>query len=628
MDEKQQNKRRKNNIDRGNLMVINDYGIKFWSDNNFMIEDGKVKLNYANKPAIIDLIKLIQKDGHKGPTVLRFPHLIEKQIKKLFETFNTSIDEYSYTGTFNAVFPLKVNQFPYFLFPLIEYGKQFNYGLEAGSKAELILAMAFNHPSSPITVNGFKDKEMITLGFIAKSMGYDITLTIEGLNELETIIKVYKESNLPCPNVGLRLRLHSSGSGIWAKSGGIDSKFGLSSTEILEAYQMLKDVDLISCLTMLHFHIGSAMNTINPLKKALRESGHLYVALRHLGAENLKNINIGGGLAIEYSQFEQTRFYSLQEFSNDVVFILKEIANKKNVEEPNIFTESGRFISAPSSMLVAPVVELFSAEFDKNHLRHKDNHPQIIKELQDLYNDMKKTNAIEFMHDSLEHLESVLTLFDLGYMDLEDRSNAEVLTQLIIKKAIDLLDFDNVVELRRIEEKIQEKYLLNFSIFQSLPDFWGIDQEFPVMPLTHLDKQPTRSACLWDITCDSDGEIAFDNKKPLYLHDIDLNKEEYYLGFFLVGAYQDILGMKHNLFSHPTELNVVFRNDEMVFENLLESQKIIDILEDLDYDTDYIERILKDKIFRSEANDITKMKLFETMKRALNDSCYLKTLEV
>ena len=241
---------------------------------------------------------------------------------------------------------------------------------------------------------------------------------------------------------------------------------------------------------------------------------------------------------------------------------------------------------------------------------------------------MKKTNAIEFMHDSLEHLESVLTLFDLGYMDLEDRSNAEVLTQLIIKKAIDLLDFDNIVELRRIEEKIQEKYPLNFSIFQSLPDFWGIDQEFPVMPLTHLDKQPTRSACLWDITCDSDGEISFDNKKPLYLHDIDLNKEEYYLGFFLVGAYQDILGMKHNLFSHPTELNVVFRNNEMVFENLLESQKIMDILEDLDYDTDYIERILKDKIFRSESNDITKMKLFETMKRALNDSCYLRTLEV
>lgn len=609
-------------------MVANDYGIKNWGDGNFFIEEGKVKINYANKPAVMDLIKMVEKEGHKGPMILRFPHLIQKQIEKLFNTFNASIEEYKYGGTFHAVFPLKVNQFPYFLFPLIEYGKKFNYGLEAGSKAELIIAMAFNHPTSPITVNGFKDKEMITLGFIAKSMGYDITLTIEGLNELKTIVKVYKESNLPCPNIGLRLRLHSSGSGVWAKSGGIDSKFGLSSTEILEAYEILKKENLTNNLTMIHFHIGSAMNTIAPLKKALRESGHLYASLRNLGANNLKNINIGGGLAIEYSQFEQTRFYSLQEFSNDVVFILKDIANQKNVEEPNIFTESGRFISAPSSMLVAPVLELFSAEYEKEHIRHKENHPQIIKELLDLYNDMKKTNAVEFMHDGLEHLESVLTLFDLGYMDLEDRSNAEVLTQLIIKKAIDLLDFDDIVELRRIEEKIQEKYLLNFSIFQSLPDYWGIDQEFPVMPLTHLDKQPTRSASLWDITCDSDGEIGFDNKKPLYLHDVDLNKEEYYLGFFLVGAYQDILGMKHNLFSHPTELNVVFRNDEVVFENFLESQKILDILEDLDYDVEYLQRIIKDKIFRSEANDITKMKLYETLKRALNDSSYLKTVEV
>jgi arginine decarboxylase len=596
---------------------VNNYGIDIWSDDNFVIEDGLAKINYDCKPSLISIVKDIRKQDFKGPLLLRFPHITEKQINTLYNTFNASIKEYDYKGSFNAVFPLKVNQLPNFIHPLINEGKKFNYGLEAGSKAELVIAMTYNNMNSPITVNGFKDKEMIHLGFIAKSMGHDITLIIEGLNELEMIIEVLKETKLESPSIGLRVRLHSGGSGLWAKSGGINSKFGLTSTEILEAYELMEENNIVKYLTMTHFHIGSAMNSIKPLKKALREAGHIYAELKNLGATNLNSINIGGGLAVEYNAYERTRFYSLSEFSNDVIFTLKDIARQKGVDEPNIFTESGRFISAASTVLVTPVLELFSSEYAIDHLKLKEKNPPLIQELHDLLRDMSKRTAYEYMHDCIDHMESLLTLFDLGYIDLQDRSNAEILTHQIIKKAISLLEIDHYEELKKLDENIQEKYLLNFSVFQSLPDYWGIDQEFPIMPITHLDKKPTRSASLWDITCDSDGELPFDIKKPLYLHDVNLNKEDYFLGFFNVGAYQDTLGMKHNLFSHPTEVNIVFKNGEVVLEKILESQKIIDILEDIDYDTDEIRSKLRKSLNDHNYKDIEKY---------LNENSYLKTI--
>lgn len=596
---------------------MNNYGIDIWSDDNFIVEDGLAKVNFDCKPSLISIVKDIRKQDFKGPLLLRFPHITKKQISTLYDTFNASIKEYDYKGSFNAVFPLKVNQLPNFIHPLVAEGKKYQYGLEAGSKAELVIAMTYNNMGSPITVNGFKDKEMIHLGFIAKSMGHNITIIIEGLNELEMIIEVLKETQLECPSIGLRVRLHSGGSGLWAKSGGINSKFGLTSTEILEAYELMEDNNIVKYLTMIHFHIGSAMNSIKPLKKALRESGHIYAELKNLGAINLTSINIGGGLAVEYSAYERTRFYSLNEFANDVVFTLKDIAKQKNVEEPNIFTESGRFISAASTVLITPVLELFSSEYELDHLNFKEENPPLIQELFDLHKDMTKRTAYEYMHDSIDHMESLLTLFDLGYIDLQDRSNAEILTHQIIKKAISLLQIDDYEELKRLDQNIQEKYLLNFSLFQSLPDYWGIDQEFPVMPITHLNEKPTRSASLWDITCDSDGELPFDLKKPLYLHDVNLNEEDYFLGFFNVGAYQDTLGMKHNLFSHPTEVNIIFQDGKVVLEKILESQKIIDILEDIDYDTDEIKAILSKNLSEN---------IYKDLEKYLNENSYLKTI--
>ncbi|MDL0114449.1 biosynthetic arginine decarboxylase [Campylobacter felis] len=610
---------------------MNSYGIDIWGDENFVIKNGKVCVNSGKKPAIIDMIKELRNDGYRGPLLLRFPHLIQKQIENIYGSFTKARKEFDYKGGFNAVYPLKVNQYPGFVKNLVKLGKDYNYGLEAGSKAELLLAMAYNNENSPITVNGFKDRELINIGFIAAEMGHNITLTIEGLNELEAIIDIAKERFKPKPNIGLRVRLHSAGVGIWAKSGGIHSKFGLTSTELIEAVNLLKENKLIEQFTMIHFHLGSQINEIHPLKKALNEAGNIYTELRKMGAKNLKAINLGGGLAVEYSQFkdEKSRNYTLREYANDVVFILKNIAEQKSDIEPDIFIESGRFVAASHAILIAPVLELFSQEYAENKLVLKKQNPKLIDELYDLYQNIKPSNALEYLHDSIDHLESILTLFDLGYVDLKDRSNAEILTQLISKKAILLLKDKPSADLIAIQNEVQERYLVNFSLFQSMPDFWGLEQNFPIMPLDRLDEKPTRSASIWDITCDSDGEISYSKDNPLLLHDVDVEKENYFLGFFLMGAYQEVLGMKHNLFTHPTEASVYIDENGYVLKDIIEAQSILDILEDIDYDIHAIMDILNERISESSLVDEKQKKhILGELYLFLNDNGYLKSIGV
>ena len=615
---------------------MKNFGLDIWGDENFIIQDDTVNINHASKPSILEITQEIREKGYKGPLLLRFPHLIGKQISTLFNTFKKAKEEFNYKGSFQAVFPLKVNQFPNFIHALMDVSQNYNYGLEAGSKAELIIAMTKTPLGSPITVNGFKDKEMISLCFIAAKMGHNITVTIEGLGELETIIQVNKEFNEDIenpisPKIGVRIRLHSSGIGIWAKSGGYSSKFGLTSTELIEAYEMLKKNSLLDHLWMIHFHIGSQMGDIAPLKKALREAGNIYAELKKRGADALGAINIGGGLAVEYSQHEdsQERNYSLREFANDVVFLMQEIAKRKGVAEPDIFTESGRYIAASHSVLVAPVLELFSQEYHEKGLRLKENNPPLIEELYDLYNSLSREHAREYLHDALDHMESLLTLFDLGYIDLEDRSNTEILVNLIIKKAILLLRNEGTDELKKLQDRIQEKYLVNFSAFQSLPDFWGLAQQFPIMPLDKLDTKPTNPASIWDITCDSDGEIGFNRDLPLYLHDINVSEEEYFLAFFLTGAYQEVLGMKHNLFTHPTEVVINFDEEgKYTIDHLIEAQNIMDVLDDLDYDTNIIDKSLKYKIEESILlSKEEKRALLGKLYLYLSENSYLKTIQ-
>jgi len=613
-----------------------NYGIDIWGEDNFIIDNDNVVVNYKSKPSLYEITKKVRDMGYKGPVLLRFPHLIKKQIDLMFNEFKRASNELSYKGSFRAVFPLKVNQFPNFINELIKVSNGANYGLEAGSKAELIIAIAKTPIGAPITVNGFKDKEMISLCFIAAKTGHDITITIEGLNELKTIIEVNKEFNSNysdniSPKIGMRIRLHSSGIGAWAKSGGYGSKFGLTSTELLEARDLLEDANLLDNFSMIHFHIGSQMEEIGPLKKALREAGNIYADLKKQGANALEAINIGGGLAVEYSQMQKSenRNYSIKEFANDVVFLMQEIAKNKGVKEPDIYTESGRFIAANHSVLIAPVLELFTQEYHEKSLRLKEQNPPLIKELYELYISMNKQTAREYMHDAIDHLESLLTLFDLGYIDLEDRSNTEILVNLIIKKAIGFLALDSADELKRLQNKFQEKYLVNFSMFQSLPDFWGLGQEFPIMPITKLSSKPTQAASIWDITCDSDGEIAYNAKAPLKLHDINVEQEEYFLAFFLTGAYQEVLGMKHNLFSHPTEVVVNFdKNGNFEFGSIIEANNLMDILEDLGYDINTIDKRLKSSIEESNLIDSKqKEALLGKLYLYLSENSYLKTIQ-
>ena len=618
------------------ILMNKHYGIKIWGDENFIIKDSTVNIKYKSEPSLLEITHNIRNKGYKGPLLLRFPHLIKKQISTLYNEFNRAKKEFQYKGHFQAVFPLKVNQFQSFIDALMDVSKEFNYGLEAGSKAELLIAITHTPIGAPITVNGFKDKEMISLCFIATAMGHNITITIEGLGELETIVEINKEFNKDnqiavVPKIGVRIRLHNSGIGTWAKSGGYNSKFGLSSTELLEAHDLIKKHNLLEQLWMIHFHIGSQMSEIAPLKKALREAGNIYADLKNRGATALNAINIGGGLAVEYSQHIHNKElnYSLKEFANDVVFVMQEIAKNKGVEEPDIFTESGRFIASSHAVLIAPVLELFSQDYHEKSLRLKDKNPPLIIELNDLWISLNRANAREYLHDALDHMESLLTLFDLGYIDLEDRSNTEILVNLIIKKSILLLDNDASNELKKLQSKIQERYLLNFSIFQSLPDFWGLQQHFPMMPIDKLNIRANNPATIWDITCDSDGEIPFNNNVPLYLHDVDVTKDEYFLAFFLTGAYQEVLGMKHNLFTHPTEVTIGFDDKgHYTIGKLIESKNIMDVLDEINYDKNHLEKKLKSLIIKSDLVSPKEKKEIQTkLDFYLSENSYLKTIQ-
>jgi len=580
---------------------LKNFGLNIWANKNFIIENGEIKLNFKSMPSLLNITQEIRETGIRGPILLRFPHLIKKQIRSLYSYFDRAMKENSYQGSFHAVFPLKVNQFPHVVNAVVQEGLEFNYGLEAGSKAELILAMSQTPKGANITVNGFKDKEMIMLGFIAAQSGHKITLTIEGLGELETIIEISKECSLKVPDIGIRIRLHSAGSGIWAKSGGMDAKFGLTSTEIIEAIALLKSAKLLQNFTMIHFHIGSQMSDIAPIKRALREAGNIYAELKMMDADALSSINIGGGLAVEYDQHTHAKShnYSIEEFSSSVVFLLGEIMDAKSVAHPDIFTESGRFIVASHAVLITPVLELFTQDYHEKLLNFKEKNPPLIEELRELNRLLNNKNSIEYLHDALDHIESLLTLFDLGYIDLQDRSNAEILVHNIIKKALYLSSGVSTDELEQLQVNLQERYLINASIFQSLPDYWGLKQHFPVMPLHHLNADPLRAASLWDITCDSDGEIGFNPEKPLYLHDINIDEEDYFLGFFNVGAYQETLGMQHNLFTHPNEYTIEIDDEGHHIVNGVESKSILNVLNDIGYDKDLILNKLKNDLKKS-----------------------------
>ncbi|EJF07261.1 arginine decarboxylase (spermidine biosynthesis) [Thiovulum sp. ES] len=611
-------------------MINDEYGLQYWSKDNFFIEDGLLKVNHGIKPSIFEILQKAKESGVGTPLIVRFPHLIDKQMDRLYSTFGKVMEKESYSGNFQAVFPLKVNQYKGFLDEFVRFAPKYNYGVEAGSKAELLLAISIDGYKAPITVNGFKDMEMIELGFIASQIGHDITLIIESLSELEYIFAVAPNFH-KMPNIGIRIRLYSYGSGTWAKSGGMDSKFGLTATELIQALDLLKENNFVHQFKMIHFHIGSQINSIYTLQKAIREVGQIYAELRRMGAINLDKINLGGGLAVNYGQHKSNRDknYTTEEFVSNVVKLLKEISVDKKVEVPNIFTEFGRYISANHSLLLTEVIELYSQDYTEDHLSIKNKNPKTVKALKKIYRKLdygenSQVQILEMLHDTIEHLDSIETLFELGYLDLRDRANIEILGQMIIRKILKIIKKEDIVEYEHdsILHKIEERYLLNFSIFQSMPDFWGLQQNFPIVPIHHLDKKAVRPASIWDITCDSDGEIEFDEKAPLFLHDIDIEKEDYYLAFFLTGAYQDILGMKHNLFDRPDEIIVDVTENSFEIAKIERGKDIGTIIDSVGYsENDIFERFSRQiENLEKEKSEICK----EKFKKYLRKGNYLK----
>ncbi len=466
-----------------------------------------------------------------------------------------------------CVYPMKVNQQRAVVEEYLREGSRYDFGLEAGSKAELYAALALEQtPDSSLVLNGFKDEEFIELAFAGAKAGKRLVIVVEKLSELEHIIRIADQTEGAMPIIGMRVKLYSKGSGRWEKSGGEAAKFGLTTTELLEVINRLKEADRIDMLRLLHFHIGSQLTDIKRIKNAMKEAARVYAKIYQMKVP-IELLDVGGGMAVDYdgskTAFDSSANYTAQEFANDVIYTIKQVCDDENVPHPTIIQESGRFLSAYHAMLVTNVLdEIETVVEDITPIEIDEDDPQVVTELGELRESITVKNYREYYHDALEHREELFTMFNLGLISLEDRAKGEVLFWDVCERADKHAQMAKYVseefgELRRL---LCAKYLTNFSVFRSLPDHWALDQLFPIVPIQHLNKPPTEFATLCDITCDSDGIVdkfvdLHDVKQVLELHKL-VAGEPYYLAFLLVGAYQEVMGNSHNLFGAPNEAHI------------------------------------------------------------------------
>lgn len=600
------------------------YGIEGWGAGYFGIDDsGNVVCHPSGEEHLsVDLPKVIQQIKGMGintPLILRFPQIIDQQVERLHKAFKEAMWEYSYDGSHRAVFPFKVNQRREFIDHIVRCGSTNNYGLEVGSKPELLAAMSYSlGPEALFICNGFKDREFIETGFIAKAMGKNVILVVEGPDELKQIISLAQERPHLCPDIGIRAKLYSRGSGKWAKSSGESSKFGLTTVEVLHCLALLKDSNLVDKLQMLHFHIGSQVTEIKRIKNAIKEASRVFAKVTHMGFHP-QNLNIGGGVGVDYdgskTSYQSSANYSLQELANDVVYEIGEVCKREKIDFPQIVTECGRVIAAYHSVVVTDIREVQSAESFSSadefsiQLNEPTSHKSL-GELQYIVDNISRKNYIEYYHDSIEYYEEMFTLFNLGYVNLEERALAEQLFYKICRRALYFSSYERHIpeEFVSLQQRMVSKYLANFSIFQSIPDSWSIDQLFPVMPLSHHEKPPTHKATIVDITCDSDGCLEKfidrrDFRQTLDLH--DPGEYPYYLGFFLVGAYQESLANEHNLFGAIDEAEV-YVDDEGTWE--IRKTTIGDPIEELltcrNYDASVIQESFAQQLDNAVKNGI------------------------
>ena len=589
--------------DSAELYNINGWGLKYFSIN----EKGHVVVTPKENCASVDLKELmdeLQLRDVTAPLLVRFPDILDNRIEKISNCFKRAAEEYGYKGENFIIYPIKVNQMRPVVEEIVSHGKKFNIGLEAGSKPELHAVLATNvDKNSLIICNGYKDENFVELALLAQKMGRRIFLVVEKVSELPLIANIAKRLKIS-PNIGIRIKLASSGSGKWEESGGDVSKFGLNSSELLDALDFLEKNKLKDCVKLIHFHIGSQVTKIRRIKNALREASQFYVQMRNMGY-NIEFVDIGGGLGVDYdgtrsSMSESSMNYSIQQYVNDSIWALVDDSNKNNIPHPNIITESGRSLTAHHSVLIFEVLETTQLpEWGDEDDLPEDVH-ELVKDMFQLRNAVTSPQLIETWHDALQIREEALDLFGLGLLDLRNRALVERLFWSIARDVYSMaMDLKHPPEeLKKIAKMLPDKYFCNFSLFQSLPDTWAIDQIFPIMPISHLDEKPTCNATLQDITCDSDGKIAnFVSQQSinshLAVHNLKNQKGPYYIGVFLVGAYQEILGDMHNLFGDTNAVHVSVDNDGYEIEQIIDGETVAEVLDYVQYNPKKMVRSLE-----------------------------------
>ena len=577
------------------------YNIEGWgsgyfginSEGHMVVRPGKSSQHTIDLKNLVDDI---QAKGYSLPVLIRFSDILKSSIAELADAFQTASREHNYTGTYHGVYPIKVNQQRQVVEEIVKFGRPYNIGLEAGSKPELHAILAImDNPEALLICNGYKDEAFIRLALMGQKLGKKVFIVVERLSELKIIVRVSKELDIR-PNIGLRIKLVTAGSGRWASSGGENSKFGLSPIELVEALDIAKEENIVDCIRLIHFHLGSQITNIRRIKTSLKEICRYYSELMRQGF-NIEYIDVGGGLGVDYdgsrSTFASSANYTVQEYANDVVYHLYEICEEEDLPHPNIISESGRALTAYHSMLVFNVLDVASFPGLDHDLTIGDEAPTVVQDLHYVWGQASNKNIIESWHDAVDLKDQAQNQFFLGLISLKDRALADQLFWGICRKIQDMASRLKYMpdELKNLPQKMADKYFCNFSVFQSLPDSWAIDQVFPIVPIQRLNEEPTRQGTLMDLTCDSDGVIdgfigAQNTEKTLPLHPVQPG-EPYRIGIFLTGAYQEILGDLHNLFGDTNTVHISMNKDgTLKYEQIIEGENVADVLDYVQFRAD------------------------------------------
>jgi arginine decarboxylase len=624
--------------------AIATYNVDRWGEGYFTVNNsGNVEARpLKENGGSIDLLAIVNEARVRNlsfPILIRFQDLLRHRVESVNRAFQSAISEFGYRNEYRGVFPIKVNQLREVVEEIVDAGQQFHFGLEAGSKPELVAALAMQKdPESLIICNGYKDPAFIRIALLGHKLGKSVIIVAEKLEELEQIIRASKEVGVQ-PHIGIRARLYSKGSGKWSPSGGENAKFGLDTTNLVAASQMLKEAGLTQCLKLLHFHVGSQVPDISTIKRAVREGARYYAKLCKLGHQ-LGYLDVGGGLGVDYdgsrSDFDSSTNYSLQEYANDVVWNIMDVCDSEGVAHPMIVSESGRAIVAHHSVLVLEAFSSIEKTAPKLKVEAGANDHKLVGDILDIKQRLRRGNRIESLHDIQQIKEEAQQTFDLGLLDLESKAKIDTVYWQVAHQIVNMHRGLRYVpdEVKHLEVTLADQYICNFSVFQSLLDHWALGQLFPIMPIHRLTTPPDRHGTIVDITCDSDGKVSKfidlqDVKETLPLHRIPPG-EMYYIGVFMVGAYQDIMGDLHNLFGRVTEVHVFLDPDEesgWYIEEVIEGSTIGEVLAMTQWNKVELMRLLKAQVDAAIKSDRLKpndaMRLLSDYERLLQEYTYL-----